>query len=43
MCGSTIRKLRRAERNKVQIREADRYYIGTPPANEYLLEFLDAE
>ena len=29
----------RAERNKVQIREADRYYIGTPPPNEYLLEF----
>ena len=29
----------RAERNKVQLREADRYYIGTPPPNEYLLEF----
>jgi GntR family transcriptional regulator/MocR family aminotransferase len=29
----------RAERNKVQLREADRYYIGTPPLNEYLLEF----
>jgi GntR family transcriptional regulator/MocR family aminotransferase len=31
--------LARAERNKVQIREADRYYVGTPPRNEYLLEF----
>lgn len=29
----------RAERNKVQLREADRYYIGVPPDNEYLLEF----
>jgi DNA-binding transcriptional MocR family regulator len=29
----------RAERNKVQLREAGRYYIGTPPRNEYLLEF----
>jgi GntR family transcriptional regulator / MocR family aminotransferase len=29
----------RAERNKVQLREADPYYIGTPPRNEYLLEF----
>ena len=29
----------RAERNKVQLREADHYYIGTPPPNEYLLEF----
>lgn len=29
----------RAERNKVQIRLADRYYIGTAPPNEYLLEF----
>jgi GntR family transcriptional regulator/MocR family aminotransferase len=29
----------RAERNRVQLREADRYYIGPPPGNEYLLEF----
>jgi GntR family transcriptional regulator/MocR family aminotransferase len=29
----------RAERNKVQIREAGTYFIGTPPRNEYLLEF----
>jgi DNA-binding transcriptional MocR family regulator len=29
----------RAERNRVQLREADRYYIGQPPGNEYLLEF----
>jgi GntR family transcriptional regulator/MocR family aminotransferase len=29
----------RAERNKVLIRGADRYYIGAPALNEYLLEF----
>jgi GntR family transcriptional regulator/MocR family aminotransferase len=29
----------RAERNKVQLREADRYYIGAAPRNEYLFEF----
>jgi DNA-binding transcriptional MocR family regulator len=29
----------RAERNKVELRTADRYYIGPPPPNEYLLEF----
>jgi GntR family transcriptional regulator / MocR family aminotransferase len=29
----------RAERNKVQLREAGPYFIGAPPANDYLLEF----
>ncbi len=29
----------RAEANKVQLSEAGRYYIGTAPPNEYLLEF----
>jgi GntR family transcriptional regulator/MocR family aminotransferase len=29
----------RAERNKVELREASRYFIGDPPPNEYLLEF----
>lgn len=29
----------RAERNKVELRKADRYFIGAPPPNEYLLEF----
>jgi GntR family transcriptional regulator/MocR family aminotransferase len=29
----------RAEGNKVELRAADRYYIGPPPPNEYLLEF----
>jgi GntR family transcriptional regulator/MocR family aminotransferase len=29
----------RAERNKVELRGAGQYYLGTPPANEYLIEF----
>jgi GntR family transcriptional regulator/MocR family aminotransferase len=29
----------RAERNKVQLRDAGPYFMGAPPANEYLLEF----
>lgn len=29
----------RAERNKVELRGADRYFIGDPPPSEYLLEF----
>src|SRR5262249_5528934 len=29
----------RAERNKVQLRDAATYFIGTAPRNEYLLEF----
>ena len=29
----------RAEANKVQLSEAGRYYIGTAPPNEYLIEF----
>ncbi len=31
--------LARAERNKVQLRDAGTYFIGAPPRNEYLLEF----
>ena len=29
----------RAERNKVQLRDAGRYFMGVAPSNEYLLEF----